>query len=1030
MQRLTRYIIILLVSLLAASRIAHAQLLILNPSEGAATPLHHVAVTVIGKPGALATLFVNNSPADTGRIRIDGQYDFLNIEVPDGPVYLRVEAEGAANQHFTATRTIHVLGMAQNIMPYEKDIRLVADGKSLRNIQLEVQDEWGYPLPHLKLATVRLSTGKLTNPDLDPQNPGTQIAIQNGVINLELQSPTQVGEALLEVEVDNAYVQLPIEYNTATEPFILVGSIEGALAKYRDFGSSANEPDPEIWRRNQSKLAGQEFLYGGRAALYAKGSIARNYRLTVSYDSDRDYQDQFFEDIDPDEQYPLYGDASTVTYDAQTRSQLFVKLERNQSFISYGDYNTAFDQAEFSAYNRTLNGLISNLHHKRHNLKAFAALTDHQMTLDEIRGEGLSGYYFLSRSNISRYSEKIWIQVRDRYHPETVIKSRALARFQDYDIDYIDGTLMFKQPVASIDENSNPVFIVASYESRSGRPESALGGFQYTGILFGKLQLGSTYVFEEQGESTTHLYGFSAKLPLFKWLAVGGEFAGSSVPEDHSHRKEGTAYKIEANFNPVKFFNLKGYYRHVDSSFVNPSLTGADFEMGSEKYGAKATLQSEKFGALSGEYYNQNNQIGTINENRAEVFSLMYERKFSERGQVNLGYENALRKRRQSASDSFAKTEAELLRAQLSYRLTPKLTSLLEHDQNLAGEIQAKPTATGIGLRYDLTRKVSVFAKYRLLQKEGNRDQAVLGFDSRVTENTELVGKYEIGGALGDQRNRASIGLKNKWQVTSALTLNLAYENVATLDDFEVPTSEHQSGSVAFEYLPERPWKTTGKYEYSTDRSTNKHVGTFGTDVKILYGLSGIAKLKYFRTEFRKENNHHLKTDLQLGLAYRPERSDYYNAVVKAAYIIDHNTHVQPTSRLDRFVVAVNQYWQPLSWLELGSRIARRIIVDAEGEYYNDQVTTDFISLRTEIDLSLKWSTALDWRCIRLQPLDEQKQGLALELSYLLLKNLQVGVGYSLKTFEDPDFAAEHYEFNNFYLTLHMKFSENLFDWR
>ena len=49
-----------------------------------------------------------------------------------------------------------------------------------------------------------------------------------------------------------------------------------------------------------------------------------------------------------------------------------------------------------------------------------------------------------------------------------VVETRPLSRFIDYDLDYERGTLFFKEPVPSRDQDLNPVFIVADYEVRTG----------------------------------------------------------------------------------------------------------------------------------------------------------------------------------------------------------------------------------------------------------------------------------------------------------------------------------------------------------------------------------------------------------------------------------------------------------------------------------------------------------------------------------------------------------------------------------
>jgi hypothetical protein len=822
-----------------------------------------------------------------------------------------------------------------------------------------------------------------------------------------------------------------VRFTTEQEPFILVGSVSAAASNYQDFPIDGNEPDAELWRQNAVEFANSGIMYGGRAAFYAKGSLFGKYLLTASYDSKRNYRDQFYRDIDPSEQYPLYGDASEISYDAQSRSPLFVKLERNASSLVYGDFSTnRMNKTEFTAYNRTFNGLNAELKLGSHTLNAFATLTDRQMRLDEVRGEGISGYYYLSESSITEFSEKIVIQTRDKYHSETVIRSQEMVRFQDYTINYNDGSLMFKQPVPGMDANGNPVSIVVSYEYTNGKRESAIGGLRYEGTILNKLQIGATAVMEERASSQYLLYGADATLPFFKWLSLKGEYAASLDPGLDGDRQEGKAYKAELQFTPWKSLSARAYYRTVDSSFVNTSQSGRAGESGSEKYGFKAVLGNEKTGELSSEYYQQLNKQGTVNENSAEVFTVAYQRKFTSRGNFLLAYEDAERSRR-SPSDSTHSLHSRLIRGNVSYKISNKISALLERDQNLQSTDQSKPTHTSIGLQYSITEKLGIVVKFRRLEGENAGNQIIVGLDSKVGENTQLNGKYEIGGALGENRNRASIGLKNKWIVSKSLTLNFAYENVSASDHFETPTTEHQSLSLAFEYLPEIPWKSTGKWEYRSGKDSRQMNYVFGTDFKILHGLSLIAKSVYSKINYLSAaDDYVLKSDNQLGIAFRPERSDHYNFLAKAAYLYDENTHVQTPHHSERFILSTHHYWQPAARLEIGLQYAKRIVVDEEISLFSDKTVTDFAALRVEYDISIKWHTALDLRFIHLQPLNESKLGASLETGYQILRNMQLGIGYALLSFEDPDFSSRDYLYKNIYLTFHMKFSEDIFDWK
>ena len=748
MKQVTSKIFRILLMLAISIMGLNAQMLILSPVENSVTDLHHIAVTVMGKPTAETKLYLNDEFIAQGEIRADGQYDFLNISTPDGPVSLRVESIGAANRLYVAERTIHVLGKPDNILPYDNNIKLPADGKSEKLLKFEIKDEWGYSLDYLKIASIDITEGSILNEDIDKLSHGIQVPVKGGILEITIKSPSEATRAVLEFEVMGHPFQIPVRFTTPQEPFILIGSTSGGLSNYQAFPDDENQPDVEEWRQSSGSIFGQDMMYGGRVAFYAKGSIFNKFRLTASYDSKRNYKDQFYQDIDPSEQYAVYGDASTLEYDAQTQSELFVKLEHNESSIMYGDYNTDLGKSEFTAYDRTFNGFMGKLQGASQSLTGFATLTDRDMQLDEIRGEGISGYYYLTKTNVTELSDKITIQTRDRYHSEVVLKSQVLTRYQDYTINYEDGSIMFKQPVASIDADGNPITIVIAYEYKSGKRETLIAGARYNATLFKKLKLGAVAITEERESSNYWLYGADATLPLFKWLSLKGEYAGSITPELNDTSSTGKAYKAELQFKPAKEFVVNAYYRSVDSSFINQSQAGRSKETGSQKYGFKALLGNDKTGILSSEYYQQLNKQGTVNENSAEVFNVSYQRAFGSKIKAKVAYENASRQQ-QANQDSITDRHSQLIKANFTYKLSEKLSGVIEREQNLMSEDQSKPTHSSIGLTYSFTKKLGVFVKFKRLEGENAGNQWVFGVDSKVGENTELKGKYEIGGATG-----------------------------------------------------------------------------------------------------------------------------------------------------------------------------------------------------------------------------------------------------------------------------------------
>ena len=167
-----------------------------------------------------------------------------------------------------------------------------------------------------------------------------------------------------------------------------------------------------------------------------------------------------------------------------------------------------------------------------------------------------------------------------------------------------------------------------------------------------------------------------------------------------------------------------------------------------------------------------------------------------------------------------------------------------------------------------------------------------------------------------------------------------------------------------------------------------------------------------------------------MGLAYRPERMDFLNTVAKIQYLKDKNTHAAPKTRLDRIITSLHAFVQPSRWLSISGRFALRKLLDEEYSLYRNSTMTSLYALRTEIDLSERWTTAFDFRVVHMTPVYQTKSGVAGELGYVFRKNMLIGLGYIIKKLDDEDFSISEYNFSNFYLVFRMKFSEDLFNLR
>lgn len=203
-----------------------------------------------------------------------------------------------------------------------------------------------------------------------------------------------------------------------------------------------------------------------RVALYAKGRVLGKYLLTLAYDSARQREDQpLLGAIDPTAYYTVFADTSQRRFDAATRDNLYVRIETATFFALYGDFQTGFDQTTLGRYQRTATGVRAAAQLGDVRAEAFGARIGSNFRRDEFQGNGLAGPYRLGSRDIVINSERVTIEVRDRFRSEVILSSRSLTRFIDYNIDILSGTITFSEPILSRDGDLNPQIVIIEYET-------------------------------------------------------------------------------------------------------------------------------------------------------------------------------------------------------------------------------------------------------------------------------------------------------------------------------------------------------------------------------------------------------------------------------------------------------------------------------------------------------------------------------------------------------------------------------------
>jgi hypothetical protein len=298
----------------------------------------------------------------------------------------------------------------------------------------------------------------------------------------------------------------------------------------------------------------------GRLAFYVKGKIQGRYLLTAAADTGEgkiqnlfkglDAKDpkQFLSRINPDDYYPVYGDDSTAVDDAPTRGKFYVRLERGDSRIMWGNFRTRITGTHFLRNERTLYGAngvyrseqATSFGERKTEINVYAAQPDTLPQRDIFKGTGGSAY-FLKHQDITTGSETVTVEVRNTTTGQ-IVSRRSLRSGFDYDLDYVQGLIILKQPLSSSVSSGEVIrdgvsggadqYLIVNYEfspvasdakgySIGGRAQKWIGDV---------LRVGVTGAKEKTGAADQKLYGADVQLRHSDRTFVEGEVGRSEGP--------------------------------------------------------------------------------------------------------------------------------------------------------------------------------------------------------------------------------------------------------------------------------------------------------------------------------------------------------------------------------------------------------------------------------------------------------------------------------------------------------------------
>lgn len=401
-----------------------------------------------------------------------------------------------------------------------------ADGQSPVHVEVQLLGADGKPLAGESFATIEYSGGRVKVPgartdelgpaklDADKVTPGIQLPVKDGRAEFELLAPHDPQDVLLRVTAGSSAAEGVISFLPEMRELLATGLIEGVVNFKRRGNASVIEPvrrddafERDI-RRWEKQFNNGKANASARTAFFVKGQIKGEYLLTAAYDSDKDVRGRLLRDIQPEEFYPVYGDSSLRGFDARSSDRLYVRVDKNRSYLLYGDFQTGdglayntgvmsrggqIPQRSLGAYNRTATGLGWHFESPRVRGNFFAMEDSLRQVIEEFASQG-SGPYALRNNAVLEGSERVEVIVRDRNQPSRIVSVRPLARLVDYSFEPFSGRILLNSFLPAFDSDLNPVSLRVTYELDQGTEKFLVLGADSQFRVTDRFEIGGSYV--------------------------------------------------------------------------------------------------------------------------------------------------------------------------------------------------------------------------------------------------------------------------------------------------------------------------------------------------------------------------------------------------------------------------------------------------------------------------------------------------------------------------------------------------------
>ncbi len=1063
----------------------------LDLPDGATLPAQNLNVRLKGPAGAQLRLWVNEQLQDLKRVGKKATlprtsttaWEYIGVVLRPGKNRLRMEVhddfgiQRAQPIEITVTAPdklgeVHVRAPAQ----------ARADMKTPIPVQVRLTDAQGVMVTARTQLTLEASSGAWLDKDLNPDEPGLQTFLEGGQGEFRLLAPGTPGDLRIRVTAAALMKEARVMLLPELRPMIAVGIVEGTLdLSKRGSLALSQVPAGAAFEQELSSLseAGQDPRLGGRAAFFLKGAIQGEYLLTAALDTAKSSKERLFREIRPDEFYPVYGDASGKGYDAQSSGRLYVRIDKDRSYLLYGDFTTASSQEvrRLSQVNRTLTGIKHVYQTQNERVSSYVSRTSQKKQIEEFPANGTSGPFYLAGSGgeVLFNSEQVEIVVRDRNQPNVILSRTAMVRFVDYTFEPLSRRLLFTRAIPSISPDLHPQSVRVTYEVDDGGAKYTVAGVDAQFRVNDRLQLGVVGNTDQNPEGKRDLAAFTALARLDANTAAAAEV----VRTETDLHGAGTAARVEIRHENDKW-GASAQVAHSDQRFDNPD---AGFAPGRTEANARAEYRLDKTTAVRAEITHSDDKASGHTRQSANVGVL---KKLNEHltGELGVRVVNGGANQANSlfsfgsvsttgagssgqmgnsvtqlgAAANVAAADAGLsqirtVRGKLTANIpdVPQAQVFLEVEQSIDPDHRGRVAAAGG--QYALTDKTRLYGRYEFdssLYEQSTtlvtRNVGIFGVESNYMEGGRVYNEFRLADATAGRGSQAATGVRNMvklsdhWRGTIGLEKTKAVGAASASGTPVVGAGDATALITGLEYSNEGI-RGSGILEGRHGSDAHTVLASFGLGLRLDPDWSFLTRNIYnaSRGVGALAGTERILSRNQIGLAYRPVGQDVWNLLTRYERKTERSTGIAGTTAPGSISGNVFGTNAGLNGDYVADIVSLHLNVNpGRGEYFSGRLaakrssltddgisssySAQLISARWIQDLAADWDWGIQGSLMRSAGATQRAWGV--ELGYQAMKDLWLSVGYNFTGLSDRDLTAGEYTNKGLYFRIRMKFDE------